>query len=251
MGVLFDSLWQMVYTGVMSPYLFTYLGGKVRQSAVLVRLFSENKPTDMLYVEPFVGAGSTLLGMSGPRVGFDVNRDLVAYWHALQNGWLPPEHVTEDTYRDCQANPQAYAPHLRAFIAFGCSYGGKYWGGYARGGGRDFPHERYRSTLKAVPAVKGVSIGQSSYLDLEFENAFIYCDPPYQTTSRYHGTAEFDHVLFWETMRTWAAKNIVYVTEYQAPAWAQCVHSFQRYSALSNTSSTTNNRVENLYRILA
>jgi hypothetical protein len=46
----------------------------------------------------------------------------------------------------------------------------------------------------------------------------VYCDPPYEHTTRYKGTAPFDHAAFWQTMRDWARHdNIVLVSEYHAP----------------------------------
>ena len=45
----------------------------------------------------------------------------------------------------------------------------------------------------------------------------IYCDPPYQSTEGYSSTGEFNHELFWETMRIWSKDNCVFISEESAP----------------------------------
>jgi DNA adenine methylase len=45
----------------------------------------------------------------------------------------------------------------------------------------------------------------------------IYCDPPYKSTQGY-STGNFDHALFWDTMRKWSKDNCVFISEESAPS---------------------------------
>lgn len=54
--------------------------------------------------------------------------------------------------------------------------------------------------MKQAPNIKGVVIENKSYLKLEIpNNSIIYCDPPYQNTTKYSST--FNHEIFWDWAR--------------------------------------------------
>ena len=89
-----------------------------------------------------------------------------------------------------------------------------------------------------------------SYENLDFINALIYCDPPYQGTSGYK-TGAFDHDRFFEWCRQQAKKNIVFVSEYNAPddfieVWRDEVKT----NFASQRKAATHNAVEKLFRAL-
>ena len=71
--------------------------------------------------------------MSGVRCASDVNRPLITMYKALQDGWIPPSTVTEEMYAEYKGIQDAEDP-LTAFIGIGCSFSGKWFGGYARSG---------------------------------------------------------------------------------------------------------------------
>ena len=52
-------------------------------------------------------------------------------WKALQQGWEPPDLVTFEDYEYVRAH-QDENPALTAFVGFGCTFGAKWFGGYAR-----------------------------------------------------------------------------------------------------------------------
>ena len=65
-----------------------------------------------MYFEPFVGGGWVLQEMSGDRIASDGNKALIAMYQALQDGWIPPDFVSEDEYNqvklDCDKIHQCW-----------------------------------------------------------------------------------------------------------------------------------------------
>ena len=202
-----------------------YLGGKSKIRKPLAAFLESMRKPGQRYLEPFVGGGWVLQEMSGQRVAADANVALIAMYQALQKGWEPPDYVSEEEYNAGRSLPDT--DPLKAFIGFGCSFGGKWMGGYARGDGRDFPAETRRNLLKQLPLIRDVVFLSYPYQEFCPNGWFIYCDPPYAGTTSYGATGEFDHAQFWQTMREWSERNTVLISEYQAPDDFRCVKECQ------------------------
>lgn len=156
------------------------------------------------------------------RVASDVVPELIELYRALQSGWEPPRQLTRDEYYAIKADPTPTS--LRGFAAFGCSFAGKYFGGYA---GQD-----KRTTVSyATNAANSLGIKRAGLQDVVFHCAsydlfnpvgcLIYCDPPYANTTGYSGAGRFDTDKFWSVVRKWSdAGNTVLISEYTAPDWA-------------------------------
>ena len=86
------------------------------------------------YWEPFVGAAWILESVigCGNKYASDANPYLVAMWKALQGGWVPPSTITESEYLVIKNTPDDHPPELVAFVGFGCSWGGKWFGGWGK-----------------------------------------------------------------------------------------------------------------------
>ena len=82
-----------------------------------------------------------------------------------------------------------------------------------------FLNEFKTSIEKIKPSItkSNVHFYNKSYSDYEPKNMLIYCDPPYRETEGY-STGEFNHELFWETMRKWSKNNCVFISEDSAPS---------------------------------
>lgn len=226
-----------------------YLGGKSRIARRIVETILLDGPIP-IWVEPFCGACSVsaaaaqhadLLFLSDARLA------MVTFWQHVLRGWRPPETVTEEEYRRVRAANEDRDP-LTAFCAAGCSFGGKWWGGYARNAqGENYALASARSTMRKQVALCGKSLVRC----LPFEAvappnaAVIYCDPPYANTTGYG--IDFDGVLFARTLQRWAdAGHRVYVSEYVAPtATAQLVADFDKTQGLRTSSRPT----EKLFRV--
>ena len=75
------------------------------------------------------------------------------------------------------------------------------------------------------------------------------CDPPYQGTTGYK-TGAFDHDRFFEWCREQAKKNVVFVSEYNAPEDFECVWQGEIKTNFSSTrKKATHNAVEKLFKV--
>lgn len=229
-----------------------YLGGKTKISKQLTTFLKSIRRPNQVYIEPCVGGGSILRLMDNPRIASDISLDLILFYQALRNGWVPPEHMSEGKYKQLKyMEPSA----LRGFGGYFCSFGGKWLGGYARGDGRDFCNEAHRDSLKLAEQIQGVSFYCCDYEELLeshlilFKNAnsrcLIYIDPPYKNTTKYSGA--FDHDHFWEVIRKFSSVHDIYVSEYVAPEDFECVWSIVRKTEL-NTKHGKAIRTERLFK---
>ena len=212
-----------------------YMGGKYRtakETARICNLALAHSPPGTAYVEPFCGAlgVAQYVNPTGPKILGDINTYLIAMWKAVQAGWIPPSEVSEDLYREVKANKDRFPPELVAFIGFGCSFSGKFFGGYIKS------HESNKDPIGA--SAKRVrersSVCRSASFHLGDYKAIstppgsvIYCDPPYQETTGYSDGSKsvpFDSRAFWQ----WCVGmseigNTVIVSEYSETPPVPCV----------------------------
>lgn len=207
----------------------------------------ELSPARMHYWEPFLGGGSVFEYMAPQflfSLGSDVHPDLMLMWQALRKGWNPPEEVSEETYNSLKNAPSSA---LRGFAGFGCSFGGKWFGGYARGNCSAAASRRtvLRQLTRMCAGGNLVRFARASYDELSPPpGAVIYCDPPYAGTTGYKGTAAFRHDALWEKCREWAVRGCtVFASEYECPG--DLVWERERDLALNNGGES---RTERLFR---
>jgi DNA adenine methylase len=191
-----------------------------------------NVPSDVVYVEPFVGGANMMAAMRHVRVrrGSDANRYIIALHQAIQSGWHPPaESVNREVWERCKAHQDdgLYEPHEVGFIGFGASMQGAFFRKYV-----EFPNEGPNPTqkdnvrqiescrnvlLKAKSALDGVEFQWCDYDALSIpDGAYVYCDPPYAGTAGY-STGKFNHTEFWEWARRLRERCTVRVSEFSAP----------------------------------
>lgn len=228
-----------------------YQGGKSRTAKKIAQRINELSSPEKLYIEPFLGGAWSMCAMDRPlRIGSDNFEPIVEMWREVRDGWQPPP-VTEELYDEIRANQDAYPLELVAFAGVGCSFGGKWWGGYARnysGAGKDvdFSGAPRRSVLKKAPLLQNVTIHHADYTFYNgVQDATIYCDPPYAGTLKY--ASDFDHETFWNTIREWSKRNDVFVSEYVAPADFVNVLEIETYTSMSNTHIEGQKRTEKLF----
>lgn len=238
-----------------------YMGGKHRQSkaitAELVRRYAGQKT----YAEPFCGA----LGQASravpelARLGVkrfmlsDVSLALMNTWKALIYGrWEPPDFVSEDEYKRIKSKRDPENP-LTAYCGFALSFGGKWFGVYAR----DRKHERNfnvtskRSTLRKASLLRPFkpTLKKAMYSELSVEKAIVYLDPPYRNSTKYHDyEGKFDYEAFTEWAESLGQSNDVILTEFvpPSPLW-RVVHEWgntkSRHINAKPKDSMTNERI--------
>lgn len=201
-----------------------FMGSKSRHAKEIISVIAPYRRENQLWVEPFVGGCNMIDKIYGPRLGSDIDADLICLWQAVSDGWNPPEKITEREYNDLKKSPST---PLKGYAAFALSFGGKKWGGWARGSNsaglpRKYDEEAWRNSTIQFPKLRGVDFRHSSYQDLDIpEGSVIYCDPPYQSTTKY--AHKFDHLEFWEWCRKKSQYNELFVSEYAAPDDFVCI----------------------------
>lgn len=203
-----------------------YVGGKSRHAKEIAKVIAPRG----VWWDPFCGgfAVSEALMRYGPGVASDAHPALISMYQALREGWKPPRSITAEDYQAARALPDS--DPLKAFIGFGCSFGGKWFGGRAKdtqasvrtSGRKDPPRSHVRESSEALESLnlRSVQILRLDFLDVEpfpVPGLTIYCDPPYQGTQGY-STGAFDHDRFWARAQAWAALGArVFVSEYACP----------------------------------
>lgn len=243
-----------------------YVGGKHRLAKIIAPELT--KTSRGTYVEPFVGGGAILSAVSrsfARVIACDLHQDLILLWKAVQDGWEPPEVITEELYREVkQQEPSA----LRGFVGFGATFGGKWFGGYARGRKTDGTPRNYAAeTLRNIHKMK-----QSGAFDdhVEFHNVdsilfmeklmgdrsvdlgdtVVYCDPPYVDTQGY-STGLFDTEKFWGLCVSLAEHGaMVYVSEYNIPGSVPVREVFSKEHTVFLDKNSRKKNVERFVQVL-
>jgi DNA adenine methylase len=173
---------------------------------------------------------------------------------ALQNGWKPPKEVSEQDYADAKKN-QDKEPHVAGFIGFACSFAGKFWGGYARdskgGGGGNYALRGYNSIKKKMLGLQNAEFTCKDFLDLDYKECIIYCDPPYKNTTPYYKKilGEFPYDKFLDWVKIQSKNNIVLVSEYKhnVPEDAHIVLEIPSRTSIRGGDGNVIDTVEVLY----
>jgi DNA adenine methylase len=211
-----------------------------------------------------VGGGSIIRFIEGEnRIANDIDIDLIEFYKALQNNWLPPQHITEEDYQYYKKINQEgiHSPKV-GFVKFFCSFGGKGWGGLARDkkSNRDFPKEAYEDSLRlirgqyndSVKLSEGIKNVQFHCLDYKELlkivpiNSLIYFDIPYVTTTEYK--YKFSHKEYCEVIRNFSKFHDIYTSSYIAPEDFECVWSIERKTNLNMANGGKDIRIEKLFK---
>ena len=233
-----------------------YVGSKNRISKEIAPIIQKCIDDNNIktYFEPFVGGANMIDKIKcDKRIGNDIHKELIALFKQLQTGWKPPMHISEDEYNDVRLNRDNYPDYYVGLVGFNATFGSKYFGGYARGfkadkiTPRDIPNEAIRNLMEQVPKIQDVKFICDDYLTLNetnMNNWVIYCDPPYQDTTKYV-TGGFEYDTFWQWVRDTSKNNYVFVSEYNAPKDFECI--WQKNVTTSLKVHEHENRVEKLF----
>lgn len=195
-----------------------YVGSKNRISKYIVPIIQKciDENNVKTYYEPFVGGANMIDKIKCEnRIGNDIHKELIAMWNEIQNGWEIPLHISEEEYNKVRNNKKDYPDYYVGLIGFNATFGSKYFGGYARGfkadkvTPRDIPNEALRNLSEQIPNIQNIKFLCSDYRNNEYANlrdAVIYCDPPYQGTTKY-ATDSFDYDMFWNWCRKMSKEN--------------------------------------------
>jgi len=236
-----------------------YMGSKARFSKEILPIILENRKPDQWYIEPFAGGMNMICKVGGKRIANDIHYHLIQMWRELVSGWNPKK-ITKEEYSEVRTNQSKYPAYFVGWVGFNCSYSGKWFGGFAddypesrrnkKGVLPNYQMEAINNIPKQVEKMKGVIFQNKPYYELELPpNSIVYCDPPYEGTTKYAN--EFDHNLFWNWVRNISKQgHTVFVSEYNAPADFVCVWQKETNSQLSANGKIGGNKlsVEKLFK---
>lgn len=208
-----------------------YLGGKMRQSKVIVR---EVARYDFdVYVEPFMGAlwSATAVMQQFPNKKYllnDVNPFLVCFWKESLKGWNPPEHVSEETYIKYNKSRPVDDP-MTGYIGFAWSFGGKFFGGAARTSGKI--KGSYASTRRKIEILRScsnvqITCGDYGGVKVPIGRVLYYMDPPYVGRTPQQKMSSFDPTEFSSHCKSLASKHIVLMSEFVDYVGSELLHSW-------------------------
>lgn len=143
----------------------------------------------------------------------------------LQNGYELPNEISEEEYKHIRTHKDEDMA-LTGFVGFACSFGGRWFKGYARDRtNRNYCFQGKRSLLKNIETFKNMSFICHDYKDVELPiNSVIYADPPYANTTQYDNKI-FDSDAFWEYARKVSQSHIMFISEQVAPDDFVCIWS--------------------------
>lgn len=227
-----------------------YMGGKVRIAndiASILNAFTwggQHRP----FVSLFCGGCAIESKVKADlKICNDIHPYLIAMWRALQEGWIPPDAISREEYYQIKANPDVDPP-LTGFVGFGCSFGGKWWGGYAKDKrGDDYCGQAKRGVLKDLEGLRDTMFLRMDYRQVAIPvGAVVYCDCPYHNTTTY--STKFDSVGFWDYMR-WLndCGHLVFVSEQSCPADFIPIWSKQKIRTLKADDNKDMVRTEYLF----
>lgn len=213
-----------------------YMGSKNRIAKELIPIIKIQP--NQFYVEPFVGGANMIDKIQHPyKIGSDSNKYLIALLKYVQDRFQLPEFISKEEYIKVKDNKDNYPDWYVGFI---CSFRGKFFGGYSGlyytkvGKERNYQQERSNNLLKQN--LKDIVFKCYSYDYLYIpDNSVIYCDPPYQDTTKYKD--DFDSNKFWDWCRIKVSEgHKVYISEYNAPDDFICIWEKAINSNLGNSS---------------
>lgn len=231
-----------------------YFGGKSRIANQICNYLNSVRKPKQIFLEPMCGGLNITSKMGGEIIACDYNKYIISLYNAILKGYELPDYISEEQYYELKYNKEKDEV-LSGFAGFGCSFGGKFFGNYAKNSrGNNYCKAAKNSLIKKFNNIDKDKIKfiYSDYKDLNPVGYLIYCDPPYrrntQSTMQSYGVEEFDNDYFWDVMRKWSINNDVYISEYEAPDDFECVLEISTKTNMKCIGDTKQDRVEKLYR---
>ena len=197
------------------------MGGKSKISKDISEIINKNIKENQTFVSLFCGSCAIESKVNAKyKICNDLHTYLIELLKAIQDGYELPDTVTKELY-DFVKNNKDLDKALTGFVGFGCSFGGRWFGGYAKNNsGTNYAKQSKNSLLKKM---KNLQKDTTKFLNLSYDEvdiptgSVVYCDPPYINTKKYSNTSNFDYDKFWDYMRTISKNNVVFISELNSP----------------------------------
>ena len=196
-----------------------YFGGKQRISKNLSLYLNNQLKEGQPFVDLFCGSCNVITKIDNDRlrIANDKHKYLISMWKELQNNWCPPNTITRQRYKQIKENKDNI-PYLTGFVGFGCSFAGKWFGGYAYSDKRNYCLNAKNSVLRKIEYLDDVEFYNLNYNEVNIpKGSLVYCDIPYKDTTQYCSSevGEFNHEEFYQWVRDNHKNYDIYVSEYK------------------------------------
>lgn len=207
----------------------------------------------MTWVEPFVGGANMIDKVEGKRIGADISEPLIkALCLVRDEPNKIPRNNTEYTEAMFNKAKQSDLNNpVDCFAMYQYTFGSKFKDVWAKNKrGTDYVKECVKNVLIQNKKLQGVDFLHSNYMSLEIPtNSLIYCDPPYEGTTKYKDN--FNHKDFWQWCRDKVDEgHVVFVSEYNAPEDFTCIWEQEIKNNL-NANDNKRNAIERLFTPMA
>lgn len=197
----------------------------------MLPIILQHRKPGQAYVEPMCGGCNMIYKVpsSFPRYANDSHPYLIALLKHVQDGGDLPDYISEEEYADIKDNKSNYPAWKVGFVGFGCSFGAKWFGGFARNikkgsindhlntTTRNYCAESKRNIQSQAPYLEGIIFTCGSYQNMHIPpKSLIYLDPPYRGTTGYDGKFDHDALYSWIIDRR-AEGHTVFISEYEMP----------------------------------
>ena len=172
------------------------------------------------------------------KIASDNNEFLIELFKHKNELNTLPDIVTKEHYSECRQayydkDFSKYSQWYIGAIGFLASYSGRFYDGGFNGQGfldgrskRNYYDEAKRNLLSQINSLDEIEFKCGDYEELYSDDIYdclIYCDIPYKDTKQYNTSLNFDYDRFWNWAERMSEKNIVLVSEYQAPDNWKCI----------------------------
>ena len=201
------------------------MGSKRTIAKDIINIMSQNLKKVDVYIEPFVGGANMIDKVPHKnKIGYDINKYVIAVLKAIRDGVNLPKKVTRKEYykikESWKNNNKDYPDYIKGYVGIVCAFGSKFFDSFANPSkcGRDYTKEAYRNAIKQTEKLKGIKFYCKDYrkIKLPKKKCLIYCDPPYRDmhNKKYRGSEIFNHDVFYSwCLSVKKEGHIVYVSE--------------------------------------
>jgi len=176
------------------------------------------------YIEPFCGMCGVFVHVVHKTnlpsyIASDNNASVIKMWEDLRDGWRPDiENFNKTKFIEMKGDGNSSSS--KGFFGHAMTFGALYFQCYRQ----DLHHlleYSMRDIVKRSKILEKVEFRSCDYKSIltekKIQNKLIFCDPPYETISRYYdefnNRLSFDSDEFWILCENMSKKNIVVISE--------------------------------------
>ena len=113
---------------------------------------------------------------------------------------------------------------------------------------RNYYDEAKRNLLEQIPKLQNIEFEHVDYAYYtDYEDCLFYLDPPYKGTKQYGSSKGFDYDRFWSWVEHLSRKNVVLISEHEAPSEFECIWQQEVKRTIDNNKRVK--AVEKLFEI--